>query len=205
MKTCSKCGEIKPVTEYFKDSSKRDGICSSCKACHKKSLNKEAAAVWYAANRDKRKADYAAWYSKNVEKRRAYGRDYYAANKEKSKKSTAAWRAANSERHKSTYAAWSSANLEKRRLIEQNRRAKKRDSGGKLSIGLAERLFEMQRGKCACCGEPLGNNYHLDHIMPLALGGANTDNNIQLLRAKCNQAKYAKHPIDYMQSKGFLL
>jgi 5-methylcytosine-specific restriction endonuclease McrA len=51
----------------------------------------------------------------------------------------------------------------------------------------------------------LGDNYHLDHIVPLAIGGTNTDDNIQLLRQKCNQQKSAKHPIDFMQSRGFLL
>jgi len=41
--------------------------------------------------------------------------------------------------------------------------------------------------------------------MPLALGGKNEDWNIQLLRAECNSRKGAKHPIVYMQEKGFLL
>jgi 5-methylcytosine-specific restriction endonuclease McrA len=78
-------------------------------------------------------------------------------------------------------------------------------SGGKLSPDLAERLYELQGGKCACCGKPLGEKYHLDHIMPLALGGANTDDNMQLLTARCNIQKSAKHPIDFMQERGFLL
>jgi 5-methylcytosine-specific restriction endonuclease McrA len=52
---------------------------------------------------------------------------------------------------------------------------------------------------------PLGDNYHIDHIMPLALGGSNTDDNIQLLRQRCNNQKCAKHPVDFMQSRGFLL
>lgn len=74
-----------------------------------------------------------------------------------------------------------------------------------MSSGLAIRLYKLQRGKCACCGLPLGDDYHLDHIMPLALGGTNTDDNIQLLRAKCNMQKSAKHPVDFMQQRGFLL
>jgi 5-methylcytosine-specific restriction endonuclease McrA len=88
----------------------------------------------------------------------------------------------------------------------QNRRARKNASAGKLSFNLAEKLFKLQHGKCACgCKKHLGKDYHLDHIMPLALGGANTDNNIQLLRKQCNWQKHAKHPIDFMQSRGFLL
>jgi 5-methylcytosine-specific restriction endonuclease McrA len=53
--------------------------------------------------------------------------------------------------------------------------------------------------------QPLGDNYHLDHITPITLGGSNTDDNMQLLRQRCNNQKYNKHPIDFMQSRGFLL
>jgi 5-methylcytosine-specific restriction endonuclease McrA len=45
----------------------------------------------------------------------------------------------------------------------------------------------------------------MDHIVPLISGGTNTDDNIQLMRSRCNQQKSAKHPIDFMQSRGFLL
>ena len=34
-KRCSKCGETKPVSEFFKDKTKKDGYRSGCKACHK--------------------------------------------------------------------------------------------------------------------------------------------------------------------------
>jgi 5-methylcytosine-specific restriction endonuclease McrA len=101
--------------------------------------------------------------------------------------------------------AWAKANPEVNRIKAQNRRALKRVNGGKLSKGLAEKLFKLQKGKCPCCHQPLGENYHLDHIVPLALGGSNTDDNIQLLRSSCNNQKSAKHPIDFMQQRGFLL
>lgn len=45
----------------------------------------------------------------------------------------------------------------------------------------------------------------MDHILPLALGGTNVDENIQLLRKRCNLQKCAMHPVDFMQSKGRLL
>lgn len=91
-------------------------------------------------------------------------------------------------------------------ISSQNRRARKVEAGGQLSKDIAARLYKLQRGKCACgCKQPLGDNYHRDHIMPLALGGTNTDDNLQLLRAKCNLQKSAKHPIEFMQKRGFLL
>jgi len=83
--------------------------------------------------------------------------------------------------------------------------AKKRANGGYLSIGIIKKLFALQKGKCACCGIPLGDDYHLDHIMPISLGGKNNDWNVQLLRKLCNLQKQNKHPVEFMQSRGFLL
>lgn len=118
---------------------------------------------------------------------------------------TAAWIAANKERAKASYWAWARKNPESRLTIGRNRTAIKRGARGKLSAGIRERLWKLQKGKCPCCGQPLGKDPHIDHIIPIALGGTNTDDNVQLLRAKCNLAKHAKHPVDFMRERGFLL
>lgn len=48
-------------------------------------------------------------------------------------------------------------------------------------------VFQRYGGKCAQCG---AREYlEFDHIIPLALGGANTVGNLQLLCRKCNLAK----------------
>jgi 5-methylcytosine-specific restriction endonuclease McrA len=146
-----------------------------------------------------------AYLTTNVEKVKESRAAYRAANTDKAKAYAEAYRAANPEKVRAYQAAWQKANPEAMRIIRANRRARKRDAGGKLSKGLSEKLFKLQYGKCACCTQPLGDNYHLDHIMPLALGGSNTDDNTQLLRQRCNLQKKAKHPVDFMQSRGFLL
>ena len=61
-----------------------------------------------------------------------------------------------------------------------------------MSEGICERLHAEQTGRCACCGLPLGIDYDLNHVMPLALGGLNIDANMQLLTARCNGRKLAK-------------
>lgn len=150
-----------------------------------------------------------ARYKANPEKVKAAAKTataaWRAANADRVKARAAAWWAANPERNAANAAAWQAANPEAKRIINQNRRAKGRAAGGKLSRGLSKKLLKLQRGKCACCGLPLGDNYHIDHIMPLALGGSNADENIQLLAARCNMQKSAKHPVDFMQERGFLL
>lgn len=151
------------------------------------------------------RATNAAWRTANPEKCKARSAKHRASNPEKTRARSAAWRAENPTNVKVNFSAWVKKNPEAMRVHEQNRRAREIASGGKLSRGLSKKLYALQKGKCACCKQPLGAGYHLDHIMPLVLGGTNTDNNIQLLRQRCNNQKHAKHPIDFMQLRGFLL
>ncbi|OJW77978.1 HNH endonuclease signature motif containing protein [Thiobacillus sp. 65-1402] len=198
MKHCTKCGVEKPLSEFSMHRSSRDGKQSRCKAC----ANAYAA---YAADPERKKAKSAAWYRANKEKADATAAAWSKANAARKRATNAALYAANPERKKAVMSAWVKANPEKVRVIQHNRRARKRDMGGRLSSSLPARLFSLQHGKCACCGQPLGDKYHLDHIMPISLGGANTDDNIQLLRQRCNNQKHSKHPVEFMQSRGFLL
>ena len=50
-------------------------------------------------------------------------------------------------------------------------------------------VFERDGGKCAECGSTFDLQY--DHVIPLALGGATTVGNLQLLCADCNRQKSA--------------
>lgn len=189
------------------------------RALNRAKVNAESAA-YRAANPEKVKASQLARYRNNPDREKARSAAYKKANKEKVKAYVVAfrekypervlayasdWREANRERSREICAAWRKSNPDAVRVSTQNRRALIQKNGGVLSKGLAKRLFEMQKGKCPCCKQPLGENYHLDHKMPLALGGTNTDDNMQLLRAICNLNKAAKHPVDFMQSRGYLL
>jgi len=68
-------------------------------------------------------------------------------------------------------------------------------------------ILKRQKFKCAECGVSVKDkkNRHVDHIMPLALGGSNWPTNLQILCPPCNLSKSAKHPIDFAQRKGRLL
>lgn len=164
-----------------------------------------SSAAWRKANKEKIKANNAAWRAANPERCKELAANWAAANPERKLEIHAVWRAANPEQVKERSSSWRRANPEARRISAQNRRARKLVAGGVLSKGLSAKLFALQKGKCPCCKQPLGNDYHLDHIMPLALGGSNSDDNMQLLRQRCNLQKRAKHPIDFMQQRGNLL
>lgn len=160
----------------------------------------------YAENIEKIRAQKKASDDRNREKKRAMDRVYGAKNRAKSNARSKAWKLANPERKKANEAKWRRNNPELARNISRNAyTTRRRRAVGKLSKGIEAKLFALQRGKCACCGLSLGKNYHVDHVMPLARGGTNTDDNVQLLRQSCNAQKHAKHPVDYMQEKGFLL
>ena len=173
------------------------------RAANREKLN-AAHAVYYAENKNKMRESGARWGKSNTEKTKVIRAAWNKANPDKKKASSIDWRARNPGKSASAK-AWARSNPERVRIYGQNRRARKKASSGCLSQGLSERLFHLQKGKCACCGRPLGTNYHMDHVMPLALGGDNIDSNVQLLRQQCNRQKWAKHPIDFMQERGFLL
>lgn len=51
------------------------------------------------------------------------------------------------------------------------------------------RVFQRDGGRCVQCGTDFEIQH--DHIVPVALGGSSTAENIQLLCAQCNQSKGA--------------
>ena len=219
MKACTKCG----TSDRYSD--------GKCKQCARDRANayrlanpektKERKAKYRAENPEKVKATHCASVEKNKEKYKISKADYAIRNADRIRAYKKNWaslrdKAATNQRQSELYVLnpkrfkeandrWVAKNKEAVRARWHNRQAKKRASGGKLSSGLSDKLIKLQRGKCACCGLPLGDDYHLDHIVPIALGGANEDWNIQLLRAICNLQKSAKHPVDFMQSRGFLI
>lgn len=188
VRPCQKCGTS---VRYA------DGKCKECRRLY--------AAAKYASDPKKYAAIKNAWRKSNPKADKEIKARHYKNHAQKVKNKSAAYRAENPESTRAIIYAWNKANPEARRIYNQNRRARQWNSGGKLSKNIKEQLFKLQKGKCACCNEPLGNDYHLDHKMPIALGGENTDDNIQLLRKICNAQKGMKHPIDFMQSRGFLL
>lgn len=63
-----------------------------------------------------------------------------------------------------------------------------------------DRQMELQKGQCAICKTPLGDVFHLDHIIPLSKGGASTAKNMQITCPTCNLAKGAG--LTYTDSEG---
>ena len=102
-------------------------------------------------------------------------------------------------------AAWRKRNPEASRAMVAANRAKRLGAEGSFTGAEVRALFSKQKGCCAICRVKLAKGYHKDHIVPLKRGGSNYIENIQLLCQPCNSRKQAKDPIEFMQSRGFLL
>jgi len=213
MKTCKSCNTEKPL-DFFSTKKKKSGAftyqtsCKVCRADAARKARKENPELVRSIDRkirsgrtDEQKARQALylaeWRKANPQKAalyrpkeilRRYSRTYYEKHKEEIKAAVAEYRRQNPD---------------KIRALEHSRRG--REKSGRLSQNIVETLFKKQKGLCVCCHAKLGDDFHLDHIFPLALGGTNTDDNVQLLKSKCNLQKNAKHPIDFMRERGYLL
>jgi 5-methylcytosine-specific restriction endonuclease McrA len=60
---------------------------------------------------------------------------------------------------------------------------------GMYTMDDVEQMYLDQAGECAGCGGMLNENYHVDHVNPLARNGTNSAENLELLCRLCNQSK----------------
>lgn len=74
-KTCTKCGETKPLSEFHKEACKKDGHRNQCKVCTCANSRKYA-----AEHKEERAAYKREWVAENREHVNARNRAYRAAN-----------------------------------------------------------------------------------------------------------------------------
>lgn len=165
---------------------------------------RDKALARYHANREVRSAYRKAFYRRNRTIELAYRKRYEAANSNVIREKARIYREANRERRAANIKRWRQANSESTRIHLHTRRA--RLSGGRLSTGIASKLMRLQRARCPDCKVNLKRTgYHIDHIEPLAKGGANEDHNVQLLCPTCNYRKSHKDPFEWAKQQGRLL
>lgn len=172
MKTCAGCGETKPLDEFNRRKSSRDGRQSYCRDC-----TRAYKASHYAANRDEA-LKYAAQYRTDnweriSELKPERDRKYYAAHREKLRASGADYYSAN------PHLWWKSL-------------AKKRSQwfGTKPTIEDFTRDDVIKRygEQCFHCGGPFEQ---LDHYpVPMVRGGDHTLENVKPSCAPCNSKSW---------------
>lgn len=204
MKTCTKCKIEKPLAEFNKDAQKKDGLTSCCKTC-----NAAGSAAYHSSRREKISARQAAHRAAIREELAAKDAIYYAKNRHKVMVMQAKYRAENRETIAAKAARRRAVNPEVFAERRRNRRAMERNAEGKHTAADVRAIFEKQQGLCANCTTKLlksgAKKYHVDHTLPLALGGSNWPSNLQCLCPACNLSKSAKDPIKWANENGRLL
>lgn len=136
----------------------------------------------------------AAWYAEHKEESSENGRAYYLENRVEVKARVKAYQQAHPEETKFLH-----------RIKAHRRRRRLDEAGGSFTRQDIQWLMLLQRGKCVYCKVSLDEGYHIDHIMPVAKGGGNHPENLQLLCPACNLAKSAKLPHVFAQERGYLI
>lgn len=169
---------------------------------------REAGRKYAAKNREKLREKRREFHKKNREKEQETARKYREKNRESILKDKINRRHANLERARELSRAWNKAHPEKILQAVRDRKARKRGASGTYTPVDIARLFEQQRGLCAACRVTLiekgKGKYHVDHVMPLCLGGSNGPANLALLCPSCNQRKSTAHPDDWAKANGRL-
>lgn len=78
-------------------------------------------------------------------------------------------------------------------------RAQRWNAPGRFGAEDVTRLFDEQAGLCVYCRADLSVTFQIDHRIPLAKGGSNWPDNIQLLCISCNRRKNHKDPEAFRQ------
>ena len=193
-KYCNKCGRTLPRTEFSKDSSKKDGLRSYCKACAK-----EQQKAWREKNPEKVREYHKAYREENREKRRECKKAHYENNREKYLEYQKARRENNPEKERERHKSYREKNPEKVREQQKAYRKKRlrTDPLFALQLTLRSRTRAAFKNKgfkkgtktqrmLGCSWEMLKDHiesqfskgmtwanrgeWHVDHIVPLASG-----------------------------------
>lgn len=184
-KTCTKCGEVKPVSEFGKRKSCKFGINSECLVCT------YLRGLQYAKdNSEKVKLQRAEHYQANRDTIIANARAYAIENKEATKAKGANWRANNKEKAASYSKDWRSNNAGKGRAYNAKRKAlKKSATACWADMSEISKIYE----ESARLTKETGILYHVDHVIPLKhplVCGLHVENNLQILTAFDNMSKH---------------
>lgn len=91
-KKCSKCGEEKPLSEFYKKKDRKYGVFSWCKKC-----SKERVKEWYYNNRAKSLEYHKEYREKNKDSIRQWQKGYKSENRERLKKYNQEYRKLNED------------------------------------------------------------------------------------------------------------
>lgn len=184
MKTCSRCLETKDEDFFYKRSASKDGLNSKCKVCQN-----EHNKIWLLKNPEKRREISQKWRLNNPEKQKNCEINYRKNNPEKRKKSSSDWATKNKASRKEYIKLYIREN---KGIVNANtamRRARKKQA---TPAWANPKKIKIEYDLAAWCSKVTGEQYHVDHIVPLQsklVCGLHWEGNLQVIPAFNNHSK----------------
>lgn len=175
MKTCTKCGEAKPFSEFGKKASQKDGLHYRCKPC-----NNAESLEWQLNNKDRAAARKREWYEKNRSR---------ADAKVKS------WADQNTDRRSAIKKRWRESNRDACMRHWISRRARMLQSTPDWLTDEHRKQFDAIYSLAQMLKKKSGRAFHVDHIIPLRgkmVCGLHVPWNLQVIPAIENLRKSNK-------------
>jgi 5-methylcytosine-specific restriction endonuclease McrA len=207
LKQCSACNEWLPATLecFYAHKRRRGGLDDCCRECRKAKskawrqehpdYSAEYGKQYYQANTDRHKENVRAYKAEHYDEVLAVKRAHYWRNRDEIRKGRAEKYASDGEfRDETKRRVKAYRKTDAGRAVETRKRAKRESAPGSFTAADIEAIRKAQGGRCYICHKPLGEKWHIDHFIPLALGGTNDPGNLRLACPNCNQSKHAKHP-----------
>jgi 5-methylcytosine-specific restriction endonuclease McrA len=188
MQTCTKCGEPKPATaEFFYSEPRFGSLRSHCKQCCRQ------AGKQHYAEHPGHKQEY---YEVHRDAKLAALRQLRADNPRMDAESHRKYRDADPEKCAGMKRRWQVTNPGKVIASSHRYRARRAGSTGTHTAEDVQAQYARQHGRCFWCHEKV-TDYHVDHVVPLILGGSNGPENLVIACPHCNISKRDKHPMDF--------
>lgn len=217
---CMECARLTAVALYWKEPEKFRQKAADARAAdpeaHRAAFHEyywrdpEAARARgrldYEKNREARRASASRWKRRNRRHCLSYMRGWHARNAPQQRAYFVQYRKLNAQAIREQAARHRSLHMPEYAAYERNRRARLRNADGSHDIEDVIAILAAQRHRCAYCRNVITLAIcHVDHIIPLFLGGSNARSNLQCTCKGCNLKKNKKHPLDFARQIGLLL
>lgn len=189
MKTCTKCRQLKELTEFNRGAPSKDGYRSLCKVCHREYSRK--------------------YYEEHKEQCLEVVKDYRFKNRAEVLQKQHEWYERNCESVKKKAKEWAENNPIKVTEYNRRKKARKRNQFGSFATWMIRYYRVVQQDTCFYCGMDISEEYQLEHMTPLSRGGLHCWTNTCLSCRDCNFRKHTKTLEEFVEesneiSVGFL-